>query len=525
MTTLLGDGGDNVWRVSAGTRAIAVLLSDWVATRASGNAGAATLLAAGFSPDLTLASGPNGWLVTNEGIAAPVGLTGSAATDTLIGGTGDDALLGRGGNDLLTGDAGADTFQIDLGSDTITDFGFGADRLQVLAGGVVTATVVADWTATSGNGNYGSATLLDAGHDIDLSAVVIGPNGWTVSNAGSAVGVRLAGSAMADTLIGGAGDDVFIGGPGGDILQGGAGHNSLIYSVGFRGSAEVINPDGSCSLTTAFGTDTLANIAVVTFVDGRLVFDAADPVAQVTRLYQAALHRLPDQGGLNDWTAALAQGGTLQSLAAAFVSAPEFIALYGAGLDDPGFVTALYQNALGRAPDPGGLATWVGALGHGWSRADALVAFSECPENLAQTRGLVAAGIWDLDELAAQVARLYDTVLHRAPDLAGLVGWKGLLASGQLSMAQAAEAFAGSAEFQSIYGALDNAGFVTALYENALRRAPDADGLATWVYVLEAGVLTRSGVVLGFSESAEHIWNTVATIQAESPGPLGILFA
>jgi hypothetical protein len=69
-----------------------------------------------------------------------------------------------------------------------------------------------------------------------------------------------------------------------------------------------------------------------------------------------------------------------------------------------------------------------------------------------------------------------------------------------------ANGFVGSAEFQSVYGALNDHDFVTLLYHNVLHRDPDAGGLTNWVNAL-AGGETRAQVVIGFSESPEHIGN------------------
>lgn len=62
-------------------------------------------------------------------------LSGGGGNDRLLGGTGHDTLSGDGGNDRLTGGAGADVFVFAPagGSDLVTDFGVGADRLDVSA--------------------------------------------------------------------------------------------------------------------------------------------------------------------------------------------------------------------------------------------------------------------------------------------------------------------------------------------------------------------------------------------------------
>jgi Ca2+-binding RTX toxin-like protein len=60
-------------------------------------------------------------------------LTGTAGDDRLIGDVGDDILASLSGDDVLTGGAGADMFVINsiVGTKTISDFGRGADRLDL----------------------------------------------------------------------------------------------------------------------------------------------------------------------------------------------------------------------------------------------------------------------------------------------------------------------------------------------------------------------------------------------------------
>jgi hypothetical protein len=115
----------------------------------------------------------------------------------------------------------------------------------------------------------------------------------------------------------------------------------------------------------------------------------------------------------------------------------------------------------------------------------------------------VKAGLWIGDDVAAQAARLYDTVLDRLPDAGGLSGWTGTLKSGW-SLKAVAGGFTGSAEFQQKYGALDDVGFVRQLYRNVLDREGEQSGVDAWTGGLKGG-MSRSDVVLDFSESQEHI--------------------
>jgi hypothetical protein len=112
--------------------------------------------------------------------------------------------------------------------------------------------------------------------------------------------------------------------------------------------------------------------------------------AQALRLYNAALDRVPDQGGVLYWTQALASGATLPQLAAGFIASNEFQQRYASVHTNGDFVTLLYQNVLDRAPDAQGLAYWAGMLDHGSdTRPDVLAFFSESPENQAHTASLL----------------------------------------------------------------------------------------------------------------------------------------
>ena len=110
--------------------------------------------------------------------------------------------------------------------------------------------------------------------------------------------------------------------------------------------------------------------------------------------------------------------------------------------------------------------------------------------------------------------RLYQATLGRAPDPTGLGFWTDALETGALSLAEEAQGFVASAEFQARYGVLGNAGFVDLLYLNVLGRAADAEGHAHWTVGLDAGATTRAEVVLGFSESAELKSDTAADYAA-----------
>jgi hypothetical protein len=112
--------------------------------------------------------------------------------------------------------------------------------------------------------------------------------------------------------------------------------------------------------------------------------------------------------------------------------------------------------------------------------------------------------------VAAEVAELYAAAFVRQPDLPGLEYWLNQYANG-VSLATIAQDFATSTEFQSKFGvsAPDHGGpndqaYVTQLYENVLGRPPDTAGLDFWLENLASGALSRSDTLIFFAVSPEN---------------------
>jgi hypothetical protein len=156
-----------------------------------------------------------------------------------------------------------------------------------------------------------------------------------------------------------------------------------------------VSVENAGSIVQADNLGATTSAAYVAFSDGRLVFSDSDPAAVIYRLYLSALGRVADPSGLAGWTGVLQGGTPLVAIAQDFIGCGEFARHYGTNLSDPAFVTLLYENVLGRAPDGTGLAADVAALGAGTSRAAMLVNFSESPEHIADTNSAIHAGIWD----------------------------------------------------------------------------------------------------------------------------------
>ncbi len=103
-----------------------------------------------------------------------------------------------------------------------------------------------------------------------------------------------------------------------------------------------------------------------------------------------------------------------------------------------------------------------------------------------------------------QIVRLYDTVFDRAPDAGGLEFWNNASHTG-FGLRDLATFFISAPEFASTYGEPTNRGFVESMYLNVLDRPGEAEGIAFWTNALNSGQADRPQIVVGFSESAEHV--------------------
>jgi hypothetical protein len=148
-------------------------------------------------------------------------------------------------------------------------------------------------------------------------------------------------------------------------------------------------------------------------------------------------------------------------------------------------VIQLYQALLGREAEAGGLAYWGGVLDSG-----------------AATRAQVARLIESSPEYRADaVQSLYQEFLHRAADPTGLQYFVQYLGQGG-TVEGVATVIVASPEYYLVRGGT-TAGFLVALYHDALGRAPDATGQAAFAQALAQGA-TRGQVAAAVFASLEY---------------------
>ena len=145
--------------------------------------------------------------------------------------------------------------------------------------------------------------------------------------------------------------------------------------------------------------------------------EAMQQVVPVAQLYLQVLGRAPDAEGLQYWVAQVRDGMSYRALVDNFQASAEFSAAFAPGTSVASFVTAAYQQVLGRAPDPQGLAHYVTQLESGVSRTEILAELSLSAEASARVAAAVQTVVVFIgvqgrppsaDELAAVLAQQQD---------------------------------------------------------------------------------------------------------------------
>jgi hypothetical protein len=172
------------------------------------------------------------------------------------------------------------------------------------------------------------------------------------------------------------------------------------------------------------------------------------------------------------------------------------------------FVSLLYQQYLGRAPDASGLAYWTNLLNSGTSRQS------------------VTQFILSSDEFRAdQVNLISQTYLGHSADAATASSLVGQLQNGS-TFEQIKADVLGSDEFFGDAGGTNDA-FLSALVQEVLGRSVNATDQSTWGAQLQAGT-SRTTVALGVLQSAEaaqvEVSNAYTQILARQVDPIGLQF-
>ncbi|PZW50939.1 aryl-phospho-beta-D-glucosidase BglC (GH1 family) [Humitalea rosea] len=333
--------------------------------------------------------------------------TGTEGTDVLSGYGGNDLLLGHAGNDSLWGGGGRDLLLGGAGNDAL-DGGSGVDTALIASlrrQSVVTATTVVGpdgsdtlnaietlhfqdgWLAIGGTAPAASIARLY------LAALGRGPDATGLGFYTEAVASgRVSLDGIAASLLQSAEFQARFGAPNtegfvtllyGTVLGRAPDADGLAYWSGLL--------DGGLARSQAVaGFSESPEFIVGAGVPDAGGLFAPDPAAvEVLRWYETVLNRLPDAAGLSYWIETRAQ----REIGADFTGSAEFAAVFGV-LDTAGFVARIYQNALDRDGDAGGIAYWSWLLDTGTlTRADVAASFAFSEEMTAKITPLVADGV------------------------------------------------------------------------------------------------------------------------------------
>ncbi|SMO88008.1 protein of unknown function [Thalassovita litoralis] len=176
-----------------------------------------------------------------------------------------------------------------------------------------------------------------------------------------------------NSIAGLGGDDELRGNGGNDMLDGGTGDDLAVYSGPQSAYTIRFTPSGQTvedRRPNHDGTDTLTSIETLVFSGDEWPLDifsgvgnlSEEDLREFVEVYIAYFNRAPDAEGLFFYGTAFANGTSLEACAATFLNSVEYQSTYPPGLSNHEFAEAVYNNVLGRIPDPLGFAFWVNVL-------------------------------------------------------------------------------------------------------------------------------------------------------------------
>lgn len=108
------------------------------------------------------------------------------------------------------------------------------------------------------------------------------------------------------------------------------------------------------------------------------------------------------------------------------------------------------------------------------------------------------------DGTAGQAYRVYQAAFNRTPDSGGVGFWIGMMDKG-LALHDVAQGFVDSNEFKTLYGAnASNRDILTKMYDNVLHRAPDQGGFDFYLKLLDAKTINTTDLLVSMSTSDEN---------------------
>ncbi|MEL6766898.1 MAG: spondin domain-containing protein [Pseudomonadota bacterium] len=166
-----------------------------------------------------------------------------------------------------------------------------------------------------------------------------------------------------------------------DRVDGGDGTDSVSVDTALAGLSVLRAGTGFRFADGAGDEVEIGNIEQIDFTDASLAVTTDAAAVAIALIYQTALGREADAGGLAFWTGELADGQSVGEIADAFVSSAEFGSAGGDASDIDGLLELVYGNAVGRGPDDAGATFWGDRLGDDdFDAGDLVAAFAQAGE-------------------------------------------------------------------------------------------------------------------------------------------------
>jgi subtilisin family serine protease len=201
-----------------------------------------------------------------------------------------------------------------------------------------------------------------------------------------------------------------------------------------------------------------------------------DTVARyVKSVYGHLFNRSPDPAGLDHWSSALKSGTPYDAVSNSITASQEFRSR---------LIADSYRRYLGREPDATGLSSWLNAMGRGLHIQQMQAGFAASKEFYIQ------AGSTDRQ----WVAKLYETVLGRAPAVSEVDYWEGRIRTGTTRY-DVARGFLYSTEHLTEV--------VNGYYVSLLQRSIDPSGQRSWVTAIQRGARDEQ-IIAGIVSSTEY---------------------
>lgn len=228
--------------------------------------------------------------------------------------------------------------------------------------------------------------------------------------------------------------------------------------------------------------------------------------AFVTRIYELALGREPEEEGLIYWTDELCSGNaTGAQVAGGFFFSRE---MKNKGISDREFVERCYRVMMDRPSDQGGMDYWLNCRQNAFGLEGIFNNFCQSAEfhTICDAYG-ITAGSYEVSGcsrnigLSAFMSRLYTKAMGRPYDQGGLDYWCEEISKGTYSLMQVStDQFFHSREFTA--KGLNDEEYVKVLYRTFFDREYDRSGLDYWLNQLRSGK-DRDFILEEFARSKE----------------------